>query len=57
MDSLEKQLNEMLVEEARNIFEMLLRNGDMNDIQFKTIQESIVQANRTADTIQVRTAL
>ena len=53
MDDLEKQLHEMLVEEARNIFEMLLQNGDMNEQQFKNIQSSIVQANRTADTIQV----
>jgi hypothetical protein len=52
MDILEKQLNEMLVDEAKNIFEMLLTNGDMNSAQFKNIQNSIVQANRTADTIQ-----
>ena len=53
MDILEKQLNEMLVDEAKNIFEMLLKNGDMNENQFKNIQNSIVLANRTADTIQV----
>ena len=57
MDDLEKQLHEMLVEEARNIFEMLLQNGDMNEQQFKNIQSSIVQANRTADTIQVSSSL
>ena len=53
MDELEKQLHEMLVEEARNIFEMLLKNGDMNHVQFENIQKSVVDANRTADTIQV----
>ena len=57
MDLLEKQLNEMLVDEAKNIFEMLLKNGDMNTSQFKNIQNSIVQANRTADTIQVITRI
>ena len=53
MDELEKQLNEMLVDEARNIFEMLIRNGDKDEERFTSIQLSIVHANRTADTIQV----
>lgn len=53
MDELEKQLNEMLVDEARDIFEMLIRNGDKDEERFTSIQLSIVHANRTADTIQV----
>ena len=53
MDEQEKQLHTMLVDEARNIFEMLITNGDMNVEQFEMIQQSIVDANRTADTIQL----
>ena len=53
MDEQEKQLHKMLVDEARNIFEMLIANGDMNVTQFEIIQRSIVDANRTADTIQL----